>query len=66
MYIVKNSSGNVEMLCSRKEDALALVGASDIDKESYFIEEMSTAEMDAEIIRRAEEYEDGIGEGMVR
>ena len=65
MYVIKGPKGTTYAMCSRYEDAVAYLGASKIDNKEYHIEEFTLSEMDEQIIRMAEEYEDGIGEGQV-
>ena len=64
MYTVKSAkTGNVIVMCSRYEDAAAYLLSDSVDKDTYLIEELLPSEMEESIIRMAEEYEDGIGEG---
>lgn len=63
MYIIKGPKGTTYAMCSRLEDAQAYLGASKLDNKEYRIEEMTLTDMDEQIIRMAEAYEDGIGEG---
>lgn len=65
MFIVRNSKGEVEMICNRREDALTFL-RSDLDGSQYTIEDMSADEMDDHIIKMAEMHDDGIGEGQTR
>lgn len=63
MYVVRNSKNEVEMLCTRLEDANAFLTSNE---DTYTLEEIGTKELDEHIIRMAEMNDDGIGEGQVR
>ena len=41
MYIVRDKKGNVVVIASRKEDALAVMQAGPVDNERYTMEEVN-------------------------
>lgn len=42
MFIVKDSSGDIYAICSRKDDADAFASAGSVDKKTYIIEEVTS------------------------
>lgn len=62
MYIVKNSSNETVIICTRYEDARSFQNSASIDKESYTVED------DLEMAAVEEQFlqlQDGHGEGQL-